>query len=222
MTNSVEERLEQFGEIVRLIRQLIEEGSIFVRMSFMRYRDITLLVERGSLQRAAESSGVDVEQVESLLEWEIPTMMLAALDEDEEAYIEFRIGRLKEKEEDVTEERVKEEREWQSGQLRLVKERLVTDELVARYRFKKDAKTPAFTAMDWEVKVKHFDSRAESELALPYATLQLTYEHGPRGLGVFPEVGGLESVEVDCTPDEIEYLIRVLGKARARLKEIGR
>jgi len=200
----------------------MEEGSIFVQISFPRYLDVSLLVERGSLERAAASSGVDLEQVESTLEWEIPTMIMAALDEDEEAYIEFRVGRFKEEEEDATAERVEEERELQRGQLGLVKERLVTDDLMARYRFKRDAKTPVLMAVDWEVKVKHFDSRAESELVSPYASLQLIYQRGPRGLRVFPEVGAVGSIEVDCTRDEIEYLIRALRKARTRLVEIGR
>ena len=99
-----------------------------------------------------------------------------------------------------------------------VRARVYTDRLQNRWDLKQSSKAPSFSAIDWDVKVKVAD--ADREVAsIPYATVRLRFQrdfgHDPYAL-----FGGraFDSVQVNFSPDEIEYVRNVLSRALESLE----
>ena len=100
-------------------------------------------------------------------------------------------------------------------------DKLMDDRLQQRYDLKKSSKAPGFTSVDWDVKVKHFDAHLDSLIRLPYATFRIAFQ---KDFADSPLLffGGqaMDSVQMNFTVDEIDYLQRVLFTAQRRLREL--
>ena len=101
-----------------------------------------------------------------------------------------------------------------------VKAALVDDRLKRRYQLKRLSKAPAFSDIDWDVKIKVEDAAESDFHRFPYATVKLKYEREFDLSPLLPllQHGGGESIQVNFTSDEISYLISSLGRARAALE----
>ena len=105
--------------------------------------------------------------------------------------------------------------------IRKVTTRLHDDHLQHRYNLKKSSKAPSFAGVDWDIKVKHFDANVESLVPFPYATFRLSFQKEFEDTP-FAFFGGriFDSVQVNLSVDEIDYLIRALHRAKERLEAL--
>ena len=102
-----------------------------------------------------------------------------------------------------------------------VKAGLHDGHLQKRYDLKRSSKAPSFTDVDWDIKVKHFDARLGDFTPFPYATCRLSYQRD-FGDSPFALFGGktFDSVQINFSIDEIDYLSKVLGRVRERLQQL--
>ena len=102
-----------------------------------------------------------------------------------------------------------------------VKAGLHDSHLQKRYDLKRSSKAPSFTDVDWDIKVKHFDAKLGDFTPFPYATCRLSYQRDFED-SPFALFGGktFDSVQINFSIDEINYLSKVLGRVRERLQEL--
>jgi len=102
-----------------------------------------------------------------------------------------------------------------------VKNFLYNDHLQKRYDLKKSSKAPSFTDIDWDIKTKYADAKMETLAPFPYATCRISFqrEFGGQPLNFF---NAFDSVQINFSVDEIEYLRRTLTTIEERLKSIER
>jgi hypothetical protein len=85
---------------------------------------------------------------------------------------------------------------------------------------KRSSKAPAFSSVDWDVKVKVQDAEIAVE-ETPYATLRIKYQRDFGG-DSFAIFGGrtFDSMQVNVTAEEIDYFIKVLQRVGGTLQRI--
>ena len=108
--------------------------------------------------------------------------------------------------------------EEREANVKEVKSRLYDDYLQNRYDLKKSSKAPSFNGVDWDVKVKHYDANFDEFQPFPYTTLRLSFQRDFED-SAFAILGGrtFDSVQINFSKDEVDYLIRILSRARERL-----
>lgn len=215
-------RVEEFEKLVDAMAALLEGGHIFVSIRFEMPPGLSLVLEREAAKAEIERRGLSLDQFEEFLDEEVPNLMVALLTDSEEGYVESQLDSLKEEREGITDEQLEAERATRLAKLGAVSERIVDNAMRKRFTFKRRARSPVFVAFGWAVDVRHFDAKEQDELGLPYATCQIKYQKGIPALPFGILLGGprLESVEIDCTLDEIEYMIRTLGEVREKLHSL--
>lgn len=116
-----------------------------------------------------------------------------------------------------TEENAGTAEEWRSRS-DAVSESLVDDRLRRRYLLKRLSKAPAFTDIDWDIKVKVSDASEVNLQPFPYATVKLKFQR-EFGEDVVAWLSGrqVESVQVNFSRDELDYLIHSLELAKEAL-----
>ena len=101
--------------------------------------------------------------------------------------------------------------------IRKVREHLYDQHLQRRYDLKRSSKAPSFTDIDWDIKIKRFDSQLGEFAPFPYATCRLSFQrefdHSARSF--FGRA--FDSVQVNFSIDEIDHLSRVLAKIKTQL-----
>lgn len=143
---------------------------------------------------------------------EVATLVMAVLRDDFEGSLRLEnFGRTP----------TDEERAEHRARYDAVASALVDDHLQRRYQLKRLSKAPAFADIDWDIKMKIADASVrEGFEPFPYATLKLSYDKAfEDGASPYPFLADRkpESVQVNFTIDEIEYLMNVLGRARDSL-----
>ena len=108
--------------------------------------------------------------------------------------------------------------EQREADVKAVKSPLYDDYLQRRYDLKKSSKAPSFNGIDWDVKVKRFDSNFDDFQPFPYATLRLSFQRSFED-SALAILGGrtFDSVQINFSKDEVDHLIRVLSRTRERL-----
>lgn len=215
--NATNEKLAQFKEIVTIVERLIKQKKVFISISIERLPGIVLEIEEETLDTELKAISVEEKDFHDIVDDEITPMMLACMEDSQDSFIKAKINALKE--EDYDQDRIAKEESLLREKIRLVDERLVDQNLRDRLLFKRSAKAPVFTGLEWDIKVKHFDSRKEPLYPVPYATCQIKYQKGvPRSpLALFFEAAPSEAIEIDFTLDEIEHMIKGLGIVKDKL-----
>lgn len=103
--------------------------------------------------------------------------------------------------------------------LKQVRGNLYTDQLQRRYDLKRTSKAPAFGAIDWDIKIK-IDDAYRRNVRFPYATIKLKLQK-EFGFDPYSILGGrtFDSVQVNFSGDELEYVKSVLDIMLASLRE---
>lgn len=216
MSNETEP-LVRFQEAVRIARTLIDNGSIFVFVSPIEVTDIKVQVDRESLEVTLRPTPFSYDDFNNFL-GEISRLIAISLEKNEDAYIESRVEYWRD-EEKYDEARIANEKSMLQSKLRSVNETLVDNRLRQRYILKQCAKSPYFTGFDWEINVKHSDGETEIVQPLPYATCQIRFaEPGTKYRFSFLE--HTESVQIDWTEEELDYMIRVFEVIKQRIQHL--
>ena len=111
----------------------------------------------------------------------------------------------------------------QEGQLQQrvarVADVLVDEELKNRYQLKVASKAPAFSSIDWDVKEKKFDARL-GPVRLPYATVRMRWQKEfEYEFETLFQRNLFDSVQINMTRDELEYVIQELARAMEQLDD---
>ncbi len=198
---------EKFDRVLAAVEGLVVANECFVLLrppfgAALEVRNrapIEALTEHG-ITLAEREEGVD----------DITMLMWAALLDRVDEFIGHR----------VSEDEAGDSEEWQS-RAEAVTQGLVDDGLRSRYRLKRLSKAPAFTDIDWDVKVK-VDDAGESDLQpFPYVTVKLKFQ---RDFGDEPFwLGGttVDSVQVNFSTEELEYVIHSLQRSREAIVRVG-
>ena len=94
-------------------------------------------------------------------------------------------------------------------------------DLQQRYDAKRASIDPVFTSIDWDVKVKHYDTKDTHFPPYACATLLLSYQNGFDDSPLAVLSGGtFRKLAIDLSRDEIMYLIQSLNALQYRLEEI--
>ena len=172
----------------------------------------TFEINKGVLSAALADAGVTEDDFKRASS-EIGEMILATLQEAKEAF-------LRHETEDIADE-LEREATKATLQRRLESAGALIDDIVERrYRLKITSKAPAFTSVDWDLKIKTFDGKV-GELRLPYATVKISFQ---RHFELEPETlfsrNLFDSVQINMTRDEVEYLVREFELMRSKLNEL--
>ena len=162
--------------------------------------------DRETFDALAEQGVTRAERDEAVRD--ITDLVLAALQEQADEYIAHRTA------DDETDQAG----EW-SSRANSVAAALVDERLQSRYLLKRLSKAPAFSDVDWDVKLKVGDASEPDLKRFPYATIKLKFQ---RDFSDDPWswIGGgstVESVQVNFTRDELDYLIHSLEGSRDAL-----
>lgn len=214
MSNETES-VAQFQEAVRITRNLIDSGSIFVLVSPIEVTDIKVQVDRESLEVTLRPTAFSYDDFNNFL-GEISRLISICLEKNEDTYIESRIEYWRD-EEKYDEARIANEKSKLQSKLQSVNEVLVDNRLRQRYILKQYAKSPYFTDFDWEINVKHSDAETDIVQPLPYATCQIRFAK-PGAKYRFHFLEHTESVQIDWTEEEIDYVTRVFEVIKQRIQ----
>ncbi|MFN0147991.1 MAG: hypothetical protein ACKVT1_15920 [Dehalococcoidia bacterium] len=103
-------------------------------------------------------------------------------------------------------------------QAEAVRTSLWTDHLQKRYDLKKSSKAPSFSGIDWDIKVKIADAKADKLRSFPYATCRISFQR-EYDYSVFAVLARpFDSIQINFSVDEVAYLARVFGAIRQQLE----
>ncbi len=143
----------------------------------------------------------------------IENMVQVILDDEVDSYITH----IAEHGSDSGQKEAKEEE--LRGQIERVRKALLDDRLIQRHQMKISSKAPTFTDIDWDIKVKRYD--AKREITFPYATCKIKFQRDFEITAVALLSGRqFDSVQINFTSDDLEYLTTVLNSVRAKLKTL--
>lgn len=209
--NKKEGTSEQFLKSLNLLKKLKENHGVFI--SLTPPMQLSFEIDREVLPRYLQE--FELTQGDFQEEYvHISYLLLAVLANREENFIEFDIehSELEGEEADIRKATLRE-------QLRTVKETLLDTRLKQRYDLKASSKAPTFTSIDWDIKLKVKDAELE-KIKFPYATCRIKYQREYTDLTSFLGGKGFDSVQLNFSLDEIEYLIKVLETIKQNLQEI--
>lgn len=204
----------QFEKTLAMLSDLQDRSELFIALTPPFFT--TFEIDRETLKETLAQHGIAEAEFrrESA---NVGRALISILDDDVESYIEYCV-------ENSVASSGSDADSLRDSCLSLVgqvKDKLMGDRLQQRYDLKKSSKAPGFTSVDWDVKIKHFDAHLDSLIPLPYATFRVAFQ---KDFGDSPLLffGGraMDSVQMNFTVDEIEYLQRVLSTAQRRLKEL--
>jgi hypothetical protein len=215
--NAINEKLAQFKGMVTVIERLLKQKNVFISVSIERLPGIVLEIEEEALGPELKAKSIEEKDFRDIVD-EISPMMLACMEDRQDSFIEGKTDALR-SEEDYDADRIAEEEVLLREKMMLVDERLVDQNLKDWLLFKRSAKTPVFSGLEWDIKVKHFDSKKQPVSPLPYATCQIKYQKGfPRSpIALLFEASPADAIEIDFTLDDIEHMIKRLGVVKDKL-----
>ncbi len=209
------ESVEKFREAVKISRNLIDNGSIFIFVSSIEYSEIKVQVDRESLESILKPTAFSYDEFNSHL-GEISRLLSVCLDNKQDSFMKSRVVEWRD-EEQYDETRIADAKSVLESKLQSVIETIIDDSLRQRYFLKKYAKSPYFTGFEWEVNVKHSDGETDVVKPLPYATCQIRFIQ-PGTKYRFPFMEHTESVQIDWTEEEIDYITRVFEVIKQRIR----
>ena len=188
-------------------------GQLFISLS--PPFSVTLEVDRAVMRDALASSELTEQEFRAASN-EVGIILLNVLNRTEERYIQVASAEESTEVSDLTTHTTPEEREANVKEVK--SSRLYDDYLQSRYDLKRSSKAPSFNGVDWDVKVKHYDANFDEFRPFPYTTLRLSFQRDFED-SAFAILGGrtFDSVQINFSKDEVDYLIRILSRARERL-----
>lgn len=170
---------------------------------------MTFEVNTDVLKTRLTEAGIEREDFERASS-EIADMVLATLQERTKEYIDANVSGL-------AEDAKVSARADLAVRIEAVSE-LINARLRSRYSLKVGSKAPSFASLDWDVKVKIFDG-ALGDTSCPYATVKLTHQ---RDFDLSPATffgrNLFDSVSVNMTADEVEFLVQEFQRILATLR----
>ena len=208
----VSEAQTKLTEALAVLGQWRSDSQLFISLS--PPFSVTLEVDRTVMRDTLERSAMTEQEFRAASN-EVGLILLNVLNRTEERYIQTRGAEEASDVSSLATHTTPSERE---ANVREVKARLYDDYLQGRYDLKKSSKAPSFKSVDWDVKVKHYDANFDEFRPFPYTTLRLSFQRDFED-SAFAILGGrtFDSVQVNFSKDELDYLIRVLSRARERL-----
>ena len=211
------ESIEKFREAVKIVRNLIDNGSIFVFVSPTEISEIKVQVDKESLQATLRPTTFSYDDFNNFLR-ETSRLISVCLENDQDAYIKSRVEDWRD-DEKYDETRIANEKSVLESKLKSVNETIADDSLRRRYFLKKYAKSPYFTGFEWEINVKHSDGEADVAKPLPYATCQIRFVQ-PGTQYRFSFLQHSESIQIDWTEEEIDYITRAFEIIKQRIRDL--
>ena len=176
---------------------------------------ISFDVDSNVLEAALIDSDLEREQFKSAA-LQIGDMLLARLSHTTDEYVHNAARENQEVEQTNLEE--------QEGILRSKMESvgkvLYNNGLQQRYDLKRTSKSPSFSDIDWDVKVKYVDAKWQFS-PFPYATCRISFQK-EFGESPWAIIGGraFDSVQLNFSSSELDYLLKVFGAIKERLLEL--
>jgi len=208
MSDKEERANKIFNVTLEMLDKLVENGDVYISLS--PPFSASFEINRDVLRKQLEDFSIAEEDFNRASR-RISSMLLSILANEESDYIKAMIrSKLKGESADKRRKSLQE-------QISRVKEHLFTEHLKNRYNLKLSSKAPSFTGIDWDTKIKVGDAQLE-KINFPYATcrikFQREFEESP-----FVILGGraFDSMQINFTIDDVDYLIRVLGTIKRRL-----
>ena len=197
----------KFDLVLAMLARLIAENECFIL--FAPPFAATIEVRDLHAWKALEDQGVTGAERDTATK-DITDLMLANLQDEVNSFVEHKTEHNESETSDTAQE-------WRSRS-EAVAQSLIGEHLRRRYLLKRLSKAPAFTDIDWDVKVKVGDASESNLQPFPYATIKLRFQREFGG-DVVSWLSGrhLESVQVNFSSDELAYLIHSLELANAAL-----
>ena len=199
-------------EVIEVLSTLKSEGELFIALTPPFATSIE--IDRKVLDRELEKQGLTEQEFRSSIN-EINLILLHILNDEVTPYVNSRVQDAMDLlNEDAARSQV-------SERVELVRSRLYDEGLQRRYDTKRSSKAPSFSQIDWDIKVKHFDAGVDLVAPFPYATVRLSFQRD-FDASFLTVLGGriFDSVQVNFSKDEIDYLTRVLATAKEHLEEL--
>lgn len=209
----------KFDGVLAAVNTLVQANDCFVLLkppfgAALEVRD------RSPIEALAEQGISRAEREEAIAD--IAGLLWYALVDRVEEYVEYRMAEDVSGDVEAGDAKTGSAEEWTS-RAGAVASTLVDDGLRSRYRLKRLSKAPAFTDIDWDVKVKVDDAGESGLEPFPYVTVKLKFQ---RDFGDEPFwLGGttVDSVQVNFSTEELEYVIHSLQRSRdAMVRAQGR
>jgi len=201
-----------FAESLSILVNLLNTGDAYISLSppFEAKFEINKDIIKKRLDELSISESDFNKETQK-----ISSMLLPALSNEENDYIERLLSSRR-----LDDKKQKEIKENLYQQISKVKECLLTERLKRRYYLKLSSKAPSFTSIDWDTKIKVGDARLD-KIKFPYATcrikFQREFEDSPY---VFFSGKAFDSIQINFTSDDIDYLIKVLETIKQKLSAI--
>lgn len=208
------EREGGFALALRILKELSDSGNLFI--SLKPPFTVDFEIPREALAQKLEPTKFTETDFRRFSD-EISAMLYTTLSGEEDTYIDTRIRRSTESRE-LKEDDIPARRALLTEEIAMVRKELFNEHLKGRYDLKKSSKAPTFTDVDWDVKVKTHDLKL-GRLNFPYATFRITFQRNFRDDPLtFLSGPTFDSMQINFTIDEIDYLIQALEKAREYLQ----
>ncbi len=200
---------EKFDAVLAMIAQLSATGDCFILLTPPLAAAIE--VRSDDELNALGDRGISKAERNTAMR-EITDLVIAVLGDQLDEFIEYKAPDSGEGASG----------EWR-GRAEAVAQSLVDERLRRRYLLKRLSKAPAFVDIDWDIKVKIDDAAASEFKPFPYTTLKLRFQREfGEGPWFFLGTSPLESVQVNFSRDELEYLIHSLKLASEALNKAER
>lgn len=195
----------KFDRVLEMLVELNRKNDCFILLT--PPFSAAIEVRRPDALDALNDHGISKSERDNAIR-DITDLVIANLREQVEEFIEHKVD---ENEKDTTEE-------WRNRS-NAVTSSLVDDRLRKRYLMKRLSKAPAFVDIEWDVKIKLDDAGDSDFKPFPYATVKLKFqrEFGD-GPWFFLGSNSLDSVQVNFSRDELDYLIHSLQLSSDALK----
>jgi hypothetical protein len=211
-----DKRKKKFTSALRILKKLSDAGNLFI--SLKPPFTVDFEIPRDVLTQELKSSRLTEKEFLRFSD-EISAMLDATLCDEANRYIEARIQRSLDTRE-LKKPEIAARRALLTEEIEMVRAELFSKHLEGRYDLKKSSKAPTFTDVDWDVKVKTQDFKL-GKLNFPYATFRITFQRNfrddPLTLFAAPT---FDSMQINFTLDEIDYLVQALEKARGYLRQL--
>lgn len=212
--------LETFEQVVKLIRKLVDERAVWVKIALPRM--VEFVIDRRAFDSQVAASGLTREQVQRVLDDGLSDKLAAALAEGGPSQV--MLARLAQAIGPIEPESRKAARELIEKQLAIINKHLITEQLRKRFKAKSESARDLFVDCEWQASQRSGASCQPAADARPTSvTLRFITQRGPdyRAADVsmlsflFGRVPSDVLPAFDVDADELDYLIDVLQKARA-------
>lgn len=201
-----------FEKVLSLLTEIQKNREVYI--SLVPPFELSFEVDRETLRKRLEEYEIEEEDYKKMLA-RIENLAIASLEGQEEGYIDGYIER-----QELEEDEAEKKREELQEQLVKVQDVFLTRRLKQRYALKASSKAPSFHSIDWDIKLKVKDAKRD-DIRFPYATCRIKYQREFTA-DPFALLGGrpFDTIQLNFSYDEVEYLIRVFGVIRQNLEEV--